>query len=255
MANVKISQLPGGSSPLTGVEQVPMVQGGATVIVDAQYIGRGTTNTSKVPYYNGLELTSSPIDYQSDFGGTLQTFNSSNYQRGFLLNFYNDTYIFGATSGYEYVALTVTQTDAYFTRVGSRLGLSLDFSGNIFALGDPLNAQGGINLKVSQYEITTSQYGSTALGILLNYTAMMYTLGDLYGYQSGANVTVNTSLDIAYFGNPNNSQMFGVDFAGERLIASPNLTQSVITDFIASGNSLKIVMNDDVYYIPLLVPN
>jgi len=218
MAGVKISNLPEATTPLTGTELVPVVQGGVTVKVAASNLAGSTTFTASGTGAVTREISSKLNDFVTpqDFGAVADgvTDDSTAYLNwvnapkakllpkgsylifGSVQNIKNSqTDPIGTTFAWGGSALISNTSPSYTTAVGHAAGNSSTGSNNTF-VGSESGAvsTGGFNSAFGRRSLYNCQGGGT------NTAIGYYSLNGLVSFNNctglGANSTVTASNQV-----------------------------------------------------------
>jgi hypothetical protein len=209
MANVKISQLPSATTPLSGTEEVPIVQGGATVKTTVYDIGtKANPTTYFMPVNNNGVFIDSALQYEWGTG-IISVFNNFfSVQSGLNLNLSQKSYslgdLFNNISG---TTLLVDDTNFIINTKwgGNNTGLYLNFNTQVFALGDyAYTANGGFISFDNNVGKFISYWQNLEVGIKLDFSNEVYQLGDFNGDTTGVYFNINAGArDITSYNSGN----------------------------------------------------
>ena len=259
MANIKISQLTNATTPLTGTEEVPIVQGGTTVKVAASSLGKDTNSSTLYIPYNNAGIFADSVFINDVAAQTLKTFSPAlDFETGFTLDFQNGLYSLGDTYNSHYgVCLNVDDFNLSIKTkyAGQAKGFNLDYNNNAFSFGDFMgnnqliidansNFSKLVSLKTvllqtnqqsSTFELIDdgtvllmkSTFIGTETGLLLDFHNNEYKFGD---YDNGINYL---SINVA----ANTSTLYG---ALKTILNSDSGNQ---TFELSSNNTIKSTSN------------
>jgi hypothetical protein len=191
MADLKISQLTGASTPLAGTEVLPIVQSGSTVKVSVANLTAGRTQTS-----NGIIQGTAATGYNFSANTTAAGKTST------LLNWYEEgtwTPSIGSLSG---SIASVTNISGTYTRVG-RL-VSINF---LFTIASAGTGSGAITITDLPYPVFAAQ---SAVGVgreYFNSGYMMQLISDT------ASLLFAQRYDGAYRGSDGDQFSFSMTYS------------------------------------------
>ena len=225
MASIKISQLPSATTPLSGTEEVPIVQGGQTVKVAASSFGGSTTpnlqqvlDIGHIADKKGIELTNSDYGqygslfpstlgfswtnmYQIEFGNTNSDYgiySNSNFLAGNNVSF-DISFQYGFINyGYDFSKIKIDLYQAQgFTIFKDEVenGLKLNFTSNYFLLGQ-FNGDTGNRtyLEINDLlKFISTRYQASETGFKLDFVSTKYffkgdyVVGNEFGIDDSSN--------------------------------------------------------------------
>lgn len=162
MADLKISQLTGATTPLAGTEVLPIVQSGATKQVSVANLTAGRTQTS-----NGIVQGSAATGYNFTANTPAAGMTSQ------LLNWYEEgawTPTDGSGAG---LTFTGTSGNCFYTRVGNLVTC-------VFALVYPSTAS-AVGAKIAGLPFTSKNTTNSVFGGYLTYTNSSLSISLLVG--------------------------------------------------------------------------
>jgi len=257
MSNIKISELPVGTTPLVGTEEIPIVQGGQTVKVTASDIAGGGQDLQSV-LDNGFTADNVGIVLQ-DTGGSygISYFNLGQSQ---FTNFDGTKYItidaysggtcsININSGASSQAFYDAQNARFLSNVDGETSYQHNyiFRGNI-----GLTTYNRIHLQPSS--IQTLYYATgveNLMGLSLAYDIQDYRFGDFNGANNSTYIQVDDSAGIMVF------NMGGAEFHYTQELRYSDSGSGALLSASSGGSSgqhLKININGTNYKIALSNP-